>query len=216
MDAPGTRHHGVSRPGPDRPRRRLLRCARAPLLLSASSGFTRASSAFTLVELLIVILIVGVLAAVAIPQFGDTATDAKERALEDNLIRVRKAIQRYYVEHDSTYPGRTVATHKIGNPMIVEAHLDTGIAFQRQLTMYSDAGGHTSDKKDSQYCYGPYLTRGIPANPLPAEKAVGAESSIKVTNETGRLQPDATPDTGWKASCQTGEFIANHPVYYVK
>ena len=38
----------------------------------------RAKSGFTLVEVLIVVVILGILAAVVIPQFSDASTEAKE------------------------------------------------------------------------------------------------------------------------------------------
>jgi prepilin-type N-terminal cleavage/methylation domain-containing protein len=47
--------------------------------------------AFTLVELLIVIIIVAILAAVAIPRFSDSALKAKESALRANLKLIREA-----------------------------------------------------------------------------------------------------------------------------
>ena len=71
----------------------------------------RKNKAFTLVELLVVIIIIGILAAVAIPQFGDSSADAKQAALKENLRTMRSAVEAYYIDHTSTYPG-TVATHK--------------------------------------------------------------------------------------------------------
>lgn len=50
-------------------------------------------SAFTLVELLIVIIIIAVLAAIAIPKFADSSVRSKEAALKADLKLYRNAIE---------------------------------------------------------------------------------------------------------------------------
>ena len=54
------------------------------------------TSGFTLVELVIVIIVLGVLAAVAIPRFFDFTTDARQSACKGALGGVRSAIANYY------------------------------------------------------------------------------------------------------------------------
>ena len=57
---------------------------------------TRTRRAFTLIELVIVIVILGILSAVAIPKFFDFTTDAKEAACKGALGAVRSAIANHY------------------------------------------------------------------------------------------------------------------------
>ncbi|MHC4845917.1 MAG: type II secretion system protein, partial [Planctomycetota bacterium] len=64
------------------------------------------SAGFTLVELLIVVIILGVLAAVVIPQFQNTTEQAKESSLAASLSTIRQAISLYRVQHNEVYPGQ--------------------------------------------------------------------------------------------------------------
>jgi len=172
----------------------------------------RKRKAFTLVELLVVIIIIGILAAVAIPQFGDSSTDAKKAALKENLRMLRSAVDKYYQDHTSVYPG-VIATHKATAAGTASAHATTADAFLKQMTAYSNSAGATCDEKDSSFPYGPYIKRQLPDNPLPATTATGDPDGVTVATDTIRLTADASPTTGWKASSATGEVIANNTTY---
>jgi general secretion pathway protein G len=60
--------------------------------------------AFTLVEILIVIVILGILAAISIPQFAGASTEAQSNATFDALQKVRRAVGVYQVRHGGTPP----------------------------------------------------------------------------------------------------------------
>ena len=64
---------------------------------------------FTLVELVIVIVVIGILAGVAIPRFFDFTTDAKEAACKGGLGGVRSAIANSYA-YSATPAGGGTAT----------------------------------------------------------------------------------------------------------
>ena len=61
--------------------------------------------AFTLVEILIVVAILGILAAITLPTFRGHIAEAKESAAKDNLRILRNAIELYAAQHDGVPPG---------------------------------------------------------------------------------------------------------------
>jgi len=99
----------------------------------------RNQSGFTLVELLIVVIILGILAAVVIPQFNTAAAESKEAALASNLATIRQAIELYKVQHNDTFPDSTIVV---------------------QLTTTTDVTGAAGTK------YGPYIRNAFPSDPI--------------------------------------------------
>jgi general secretion pathway protein G len=71
------------------------------------TGMKRATigsqAGFTLIELMIVIAIVGILAAIAQPNLQKTVIKAREAVLRDDLFQLRDAIDQYYVDNGK-YP----------------------------------------------------------------------------------------------------------------
>lgn len=59
---------------------------------------------FTLIELMIVVAIIGILAAIAIPKFADLIKKSKEGATKGSLGALRSALTIYYGEQEGTYP----------------------------------------------------------------------------------------------------------------
>lgn len=58
---------------------------------------------FTLIELIIVITIIGILAAIAVPIMREAPVRAKEAALKENLFTIRSCIDQFYADRQ-TYP----------------------------------------------------------------------------------------------------------------
>jgi general secretion pathway protein G len=163
-------------------------------------------SGFTLVELIIVIIILGILAALAIPMFSSSSQDAKISTLKGDLAVLRNAVNLYYHEHNTVYPGAV----KTDGTETATAAGDLPAAFVNQLTQYTDKTGKTSATKDAAYPYGPYLS-SFPANPLPVGAIDG--TLVSVTTDATTLTADATPTTAWKYSKVTGQIIGNNVTY---
>src|SRR5208283_2153157 len=61
-------------------------------------------SGFTLIELMIVVSIIGILAAIAIPKFADLLRKAREGQLKAQLGTLRSALSIYYSDMEGLYP----------------------------------------------------------------------------------------------------------------
>ena len=114
----------------------------------------RNNKGFTLVEILIVVIILGILAAIVIPQFTQASDDARESALSSDLQTMRSQLELYRVQHTGgQYPaGATTA------------------AWTAQLLSVTLADGTV----DPNGTYGPYLPK-MPSNPF----ALG-DSTVKI------------------------------------
>jgi general secretion pathway protein G len=67
---------------------------------------------FTLVELVVVVMILGILAAVAAPKLLGTSGTATDNGLRQTLGVVRDAVERYAAENGGDFPGTDAATFK--------------------------------------------------------------------------------------------------------
>ncbi|WP_434632316.1 prepilin-type N-terminal cleavage/methylation domain-containing protein [Thermoanaerobacterium thermosaccharolyticum] len=59
---------------------------------------------FTLIELIVVIAILGILAAIAVPRVTTSLNNAKTNANKASLKIIQDAVERYHVENDNAYP----------------------------------------------------------------------------------------------------------------
>jgi general secretion pathway protein G len=64
---------------------------------------------FTLIELMIVVAIIGILAAIAIPKFAELIRKSSEGASKGNLGALRSAMSIYYGDMEGSYPANVTA-----------------------------------------------------------------------------------------------------------
>jgi len=158
------------------------------------------SSGFTLVELLIVVIILGILAAVAIPQFTGSTDDARLSSLDMSLNQLRNAVELYYHQHSGQYPGAT--SYLTGAATTTAAQAESSLV--RQLTLYSSITGQTATTKSTTFRYGPYLKTGLPANPYNDLSTIVCDIA---TTDLSAVASDAT--SGWKFYTRTGRLLSN-------
>jgi prepilin-type N-terminal cleavage/methylation domain-containing protein len=155
--------------------------------------------AFSLVELVIVVLIIGIIAAIAVPRVISARKNADDAALRTTLGNLRMAIDAYYCEHNFVLPG---ANGDGTNPSRSQG------AFTRQLTLYSDLAGKVSATKDAAHPFGPYIRDSFPK--APAGPYTG-KSAILILFSTSKLtipSPEP-PNFGWIYNAGTGEIVLN-------
>jgi len=104
----------------------------------------KAQRGFTLVEILIVVVILGILAAIVIPQFTEASTEAKLSSVCSDLQTIRSQIELYKVQHNDAMPGTV-----------------SGVTFIQAMTMKTTLAGALDTSGD----YGPYLQQ-MPKNPF--------------------------------------------------
>ena len=158
--------------------------------------------AFSLVELVIVIVILGIIAAVAIPRISSGSRNAGQSALRANLATLRNSVDWYYGEHNSTFPGVKAAGGAYGVALSADA-------FTNQLIMYSNTSGTVSPDKDAAFPFGPYVRGSFPALPIGSN---AGNAAVKIVDKTGALTgTDSDATSGWIFNPTTGEIIANLP-----
>lgn len=141
----------------------------------------RSSRGFTLVEILIVVIILGILAAIVIPQFTQASTEARVSNLKTNLQTVRSQLLLYKTQHLESYPDTT---------------------FAAQMTQYSDINGGTATTPDATHTFGPYL-QSIPVNPI------SNVNTLRIVTGATTAFAAPTADGGWYFNDTTGEFRAD-------
>lgn len=127
----------------------------------------RSSKAFTLIELMIAVAIIGILAAVALPRFGNLMNKSKESATTGGLTSVRSALN-IYVSANHLYPTDNLASltdngayisgippvKLPGTPHQDSAAISVGASTAAALT---DAGGWAYVNDPASQSYGTFF-----------------------------------------------------------
>lgn len=142
---------------------------------------------FTLVEILIVVIILGILAAIVIPQFTEASNDARESALASDLQTIRSQVELYKIQHLDSLPGLK-SDGSVDNADFV-----------------ADLTGQTDQDGTSGTTYGPYL-QTFPTNPF-----ISGAAATTITSGSGGT---TTHTSGWYLNIDTGKVSPNDPDHY--
>jgi len=129
-------------------------------------------SAFSLIEVLLVVTIMAILAAAVVPTFSTSGDDAKEASLLETLQILRSQIALHKLDHG-------------GLPPLFQSN-DLEALYKK-----TDADGSINEASGE---FGPYLVTGMPANPLTGEKHVKGQTYPfgSATGDEGWLYDEAT------------------------
>jgi general secretion pathway protein G len=149
-------------------------------------------SGFTLVEILIVVVILGILAAIVIPQFTEASTEARESRLCTDLQTMRSQIELYKVQHSDRLPGSETAASIIGSV--------GNATFLQAMTGYTDIDGDVQPGPGPNI-YGPYIQK-VPTNSF-------NDLSLVTFNAATPPATAGTDLAGWNFDPATGKFQAD-------
>ncbi|MHC4426793.1 MAG: type II secretion system protein [Planctomycetota bacterium] len=150
--------------------------------------------AFTLVEILIVVVLLGILAGVVLPLIAGSSISAKESALAHDLRMLRRYVLIYKSQHLEVGPGYP-------NGDITQ--VPTEQVLLEQITMSSNASGQTAPVGTPDFNRGPYLMK-IPANPL------NDMSTVEVLGDGEDFPANADGSHGWIYKAFTSEVRADN------
>ena len=136
---------------------------------------------FTVMEIFIVLVVLGIIGAVTVPRFSQAYADGKLGDMVSNLQMVRSQIQLYKIQHGDLLPGQDAADGNI-----------TQAAFVAAMTKRNEIDG-----------YGPYL-KEMPQNPFVTGEAADDITCVNDVNAT----PNGVETTGWWLNAATGQFRA--------
>lgn len=147
---------------------------------------------FTLVELILVVSILGILAALVVPAYQGQASEAKMSAAKSNLHALRGQIELYKMHHNATAPGYVDGA---------AATIDT---MQLQLTGTTTPGGQTSANKvpTAPFVLGPYMKK-TPVNPF------NTFNTFSYVDEASAFAAAVDGKSGWLYKKETGEVRLN-------
>ena len=139
---------------------------------------------FTLVEIMIVVVIIGIIGAIAVPRILSSAENAARAAVIADTATLQRAVDLYETEHEG------------GLPHVGAGSLKT---FYFRLLKKTDLDGTIND---STGIYGPYIN-GIPTNRHNGLQTVRIDGVAAGANthgwrydsNTGQIEPDHTSGT---------------------
>jgi len=146
---------------------------------------SRSKSGFTLVEILIVVVILGILAAIVIPQFSEASTEARQSSVSSNLQMLRSQIELYKIQHGDAIP----AMADLEDALTTKTNF-AGAAYTEAMETAGDPS------------FGPYMQK-FPDNAVTSFSTLEATTGVPAAADTTK---------GWFYDVSNGMiYAANDP-----
>lgn len=151
----------------------------------------RPARGFTLVEILIVVIILGILAAIVIPQFTNASQDARKSSLTSQLQTIRSQVELYKLQHLDQLPPALVAG---------------GATAWDNMTVRTNVDHTAATGTDG---FGPYL-QAPPRNSLNGFTSVAVQTggTDYGSGAGGQANPGSATADGWVFETTTGKIWA--------
>ena len=153
----------------------------------------KGAKAFTLIEILVVVVLLGILAGVVLPLVADGAISARESALAIEVQMLRRYVLVYTSQHLEVAPGY---------PNGDTTQAPTEQAFVDQIILASKSNGQTAAVGTPGFNRGPYLMK-LPVNPL------NHLSTVQVLGDAENFPANADDSHGWIYKASTAEVRAD-------
>src|SRR4051812_17658862 len=161
--------------------------------LRLSSTGARRGAGFTLIEIMIVVVILGILAAIAVPQLSSATAESRQAMLKDELRFLRNQLMVFRAQHNDVsagYPGGNLGATPDEATLL------------GHLTQYTDAIGSISATGSTTFKYPPYLSK------MP-ENAVSKKDAVWVVTGSSLPPADESQPYGWIYNPEINRFAAN-------
>jgi type IV pilus assembly protein PilA len=144
-------------------------------------GIRSNEEGFTLIELLTVILIIGILAAIAIPSFLNQTSKAVDASAKELAHDAQIAAESYSTDHSGSYVGLTLASLP---------------SYDATIQINSSLGG----------AYVTNVTASASGYSVTTSGSGGSSETFTITRLNGALSRTCTPTTGVHGGCSNGSW----------
>jgi prepilin-type N-terminal cleavage/methylation domain-containing protein len=168
---------------------------------------------FTLIELLIVVAIIAILAAIAVPNFLEAQTRSKVSRAKSDIRTLTTAIEMYAVDFNQRYPFDLdsrgypyVMTDVISTPI---AYLTSGSALEDPFRLGGTSTGNLAARRYRYLYYEAHRDANYSPSPIPAPKPTRSQAGQTTLPVASTLDAGVSAFGFWKITSSGPDKTAN-------